>query len=73
MHHIIGALVIGAIGGGAAGTSGKRREIARKLIKGGLIAKRKVEAIGATAAAETKRLVEEARTELDQPGTELQN
>jgi hypothetical protein len=73
MHHIIGALVIGAIGAGAAGNSGKRREIARKLIKGGIVAKRKVEAIGATAAAETKRLVEEARTELDQPGTELQN
>jgi hypothetical protein len=69
MHHIIGALVIGAIGGGAAGNSERCRQIARKLIKGGIVAKRKVEAIG----VETKRLVEEARTELDQPGTELQN
>lgn len=73
MHHIIGALVIGAIGGGAAGNPGWRRGIALKLIKGGIAAKRKIEAAGTTAVAETQKLVEEARTELDHPPTEPQN
>jgi predicted methyltransferase MtxX (methanogen marker protein 4) len=73
MHHIIGALVVGAIGGGAAGDSGRRRSIAGKLIKGGIVAKRRIEAAGAAALSETKKLVEEARTELDQAEGEIQN
>jgi len=77
MHHVLGALLIGAIGGSIAGhpasNSERRRRIARKLIKGGIVAKRKLEAAGASAVAETKKLVEEARTDLDHPGTEPQN
>jgi hypothetical protein len=34
------------------------------------VAKRKIEIAGAAAMAQTRRLVEEARAELDQPGTE---
>jgi hypothetical protein len=73
MHHVIGALLIGAIGGSATGNFERRRRIARTLIKGGIIAKRRIEAAGASALAETKKLVEEARTDLDHPGTEPQN
>jgi stage V sporulation protein SpoVS len=35
------------------------------------MAKRKLQAVGATAIAETQKLVDEARAELDQPGTEM--
>jgi hypothetical protein len=73
MHHVIGALAIGAIGGRAAGNSEKRRRIVRGLIKGGITAKRKMEAAAFTAVAETKKLVEEARAELDHAGTEPRN
>ena len=55
MHHVIGALAIGAIGGRAAGNSEKRRRIVRGLIKGGITAKRKMEAAAFTALAETKK------------------
>jgi hypothetical protein len=54
MHHVIGALAIGAIGGRAAGNSEKRRRIVRGLIKGGITAKRKMEAAAFTAVAEKK-------------------
>jgi hypothetical protein len=73
MHHIIGALLIGTIGGGVAGNSDRRRRIARSLIKNGILAKRKLEAIGTATVAETKNLVEEARADLDRPETEPQN
>lgn len=69
MHHIIAPLLIGAFAGGVAGKSGRRRPIVRGLIKGGIAAKRKIQAAGSTAMAETRKLVDEARAELDQPGT----
>jgi len=71
MHHVIGALLIGAVTGGVAGNRDRRRPLVRRLVKGGIMAKRKVQAAGATAIAETQRLVEEARAELDQPETGL--
>jgi len=46
---VIGALAIGAIGGGAAGNTERRHRIARELIKGGIAAKRKMEAAASTA------------------------
>jgi len=73
MHHIIGALAIGAVGGRAAANPEKRRRIVRGLIKGGIAAKRRMEAAAFTAVAETKKLVEEARAELDRSGTEPRN
>jgi hypothetical protein len=45
----------------------------RGLVKGGIVAKRKIQAVGTTALTETKKLVEEARADLDQGGTEGQN
>ena len=71
MHHVIGALLIGAAAGGVAGNCGRRRPLVRRLVKGGIMAKRKLQAAGATAIAEAQRLVDEARAELDQSGTEL--
>jgi hypothetical protein len=71
MHHVIGTLLIGAVAGGVAGNRDKRRPLVRKLVKGGIVAKRKLQAVGATAIAETQKLVDEARAELDQTGTEM--
>jgi len=67
MHHVIGALVIGAVAGGVAGNSKRHRPLVRRLVKGGIMAKRKLQAAGAAAIAETQKLVDEARAELDQP------
>jgi hypothetical protein len=71
MHHVIGTLLIGAVAGGVAGNRDRRRPLVRRLVKGGIVAKRKLQAAGATAIAEAQRLVDEARAELDQSGTEL--
>jgi len=67
MHHVIGALLVGAVAGGVAGNRDRRRPLVRRLVKGGIMAKRKLQAAGATAIAETQRLVDEARAELDRP------
>jgi len=71
VHHMIGTLLIGAFAGGVAGSRVRRRPIVRSLIKGGIATKRKIQAVGSAAIAETRKLVDEARAELDQPGTEL--
>ena len=71
MHHVIGTLLFGAVAGGVAGNRDKRRPLVRRLVKGGIMAKRKLEAAGAAAIAETQKLVNEARAELDQAGTEM--
>jgi len=73
MHHVIGALAIGAIGGRAAGNAEKRRRMVGGLIKSGLAAKRKMDTAASMAIAETKKLVDEARAELDHSGTEPRN
>ena len=73
LHHMIAPLLIGAIAGGMAGDRKRRRPVVRSIVKGGIAAKRKLEAAGATVIAETRKLVEEARAELDQAGTELHN
>ena len=71
MHHVIGALLIGAVSGGVAGNRDRRRPLVRKLVKGGIVVKRKLQAAGETAIAETRKLVDEARADLDQSGTEM--
>lgn len=72
MHHVIGTLLIGAVAGGVAGNRDRRRPLVRKIVKGGIVAKRKLQAAGAAAIAETQRLVDEARAELDQAETGTQ-
>lgn len=68
MHHVLGALVIGALaGGGAIRRKAQLRKALLGAVKGGIIAKRKVQAVGAGAIAETQKLVDEARAELDRP------
>ena len=70
MHHVIGTLLIGAVAGGVAGNRDKRRPLVRKLVKGGIVVKRKLQTAGETAIAETRKLVDEARADLDRPGKE---
>jgi hypothetical protein len=72
MHHIIGFVAIGAVVGGISATKGKGkvRPVLRDLVKGGIVAKRKIDAYRAAALSETQKLVDEARAELDQPKTE---
>jgi len=71
MHHVIGTLLIGAVAGGVAGNRDKRRPLVRKLVKGGIVVKRRLQTAGETAIAETRKLVDEARADLDQAGTEM--
>jgi len=73
VHHMIGTLLIGAVAGGVAGNRDKRRPLVRRLVKGGIVAKRKLQAAGAMAIAETQKLVDEARAELDRPETEMRH
>jgi len=72
MHHVIGTLLIGAVAGGVAGNRDRRRTVVRRLVKGGIVTKRKIQAVSAAAIAETRKLVEEARADLDRPSTEPQ-
>ena len=71
MHCVIGALLIGAAAGGVVGDGGRRRPLARRLVKGGIVATRKLQAAGATVLAEAQKVVDEARAELDQPAMGL--
>jgi hypothetical protein len=73
MHHVIGTLFIGVAAGSMTGNRAKLRPIVRGLVKGGIVAKRKVQCVANTAIAETQKLVEEARADLDRPETEPQN
>jgi hypothetical protein len=73
MHHVIGALFIGLVAGGVTGNRAGLRPTARRLIKGGLVAKRKIESVATTAIAETHKLVDEARADLDRAETEPQS
>ena len=80
MHHIMGFVVIGAALGAITATQskgkakaevkGKVRPVLRSLVKGGLVAKRKIDSYRTAAVSEAQKLVEEARAELDQPPTE---
>jgi hypothetical protein len=71
MHHIIGFVVLGAALGGlsAPGNKGKVRPALRSLVKGGIVAQRKINAYRAAAFSEAQKLVDEARVELDHPRT----
>ena len=69
MHHVIGAVIIGSVAGGVTGNRSRLRPAVRRILKGGIVAQRKLKAIGSTAIAETQKLVEEARSELDQAET----
>jgi hypothetical protein len=71
MHHIIGFVLIGAALGGVSVTrrKGKVRPALRSLVKGGIVAQRKINAYRAAALSGAQKLVDEARVELDQPRT----
>lgn len=68
MHHLIGPIMIGALAGLVTGTGA--RQVLRGVIRGGIVAKRKLQAFGATTAEQARSLVDEAREDLDQPETE---
>jgi len=67
MHCVLGALLIGVVTGGVAGNSDRRRPLVRRLVKGGIVAKRKLQSAGATVIAEAQKVMDEARAELDHP------
>jgi hypothetical protein len=73
MHHVIGTLFIGMMAGGATGNRARLRPIARRVVKVGLVAKRKIESIAATTLEETQKLVDEARGDLDRTEMGPQN
>jgi hypothetical protein len=64
----LGALLIGAVAGKVAGDRDSRRPLVRQVVKGGMVAKRKLQAVGAATVTETQKLVAEARSELDRTG-----
>ena len=70
MHHLIGTFVVGAIAGALAGRGASLRPTVRRIVKGGIVAKRKMEAVTATVRTEVEKLVDEARADLNQTGTE---
>jgi hypothetical protein len=67
MHHLIGAIVVGAVASRLTSSGAGVRQGLRGVIKGGIVAKRKAQALGASLVAQTRGLVDEARAELDQP------
>jgi len=71
MHHLIGFAVFGAVLGGisASGSKNKVRPVVRNLVKGGIVAKRKIDVYRAAAVSEAQKLVDEARADLDKPRT----
>ena len=71
MHHIIGFAVIGAALGGISATRSKAkfRPALRSVVKGGIVAQRKLNAYRVAALSEAQKLVDEARAELDRPRT----
>jgi hypothetical protein len=70
MHHLLGALIVGGIAGGATSNRARLRRTLRGIVKQGIIAKHKVQVAGAALADEAQKIVSEARMELDQAGKE---
>ena len=74
MCEVVGALIVGAVAGAAAGAAATKpaglRPMVRGIVKRGLVMKRKVESASAAVAVEARKIIEEARLELDQTGTE---
>ena len=64
MLHVVGGLVVGAAAGAAA-TKVTWRRVLKGAIREGIRLGRNAQAFGANVVAETARLVDEARTELD--------
>jgi hypothetical protein len=72
MHHIAGYILIGTALGAvsATGRKNKGRPLLRRLVKGGIVAKRRIDNYRVAVVSEAQKLVEEARAELDHPATE---
>ena len=71
MCHVIGTLLICAVAGNLAGNNQRRRPILKSIVKGGIAAKRKIEAVSVKTVEETRRLADEARADLDASETEM--
>jgi hypothetical protein len=67
---ILGALILGTVAGGATSDPVRLRPALRKLVKSGIVAKRKIRAASTAVAKETRNLVNEAPAELDQASAE---
>jgi hypothetical protein len=71
---VLGTLIAGTVasgvGRGAVSDRARLRPALRGLVKTGILAKRKIEAAGTAVAQEAKKIVNEARQELEHAGTE---
>jgi hypothetical protein len=67
MHHLIGAMVVGAVTGVAS--RGGVRQGLRRLVRSGIVAKRKAQALGAAVVAQAHGIADEARADMDQQST----
>jgi hypothetical protein len=63
---VLGALIVGTVAGGAASDPARFRPALRRLVKSGIVAKRKIQSASTAVAQEAQKLVNEARLELDQ-------
>ena len=70
MHHLIGAVLVGVVAGGATGNRVRFRSGVRRLVQGGILAKRRIEALAASVREDAEKIVDEARADLDNRGTE---
>jgi hypothetical protein len=73
MHHLLGALIVGGIAGGATSNRPRLRRTLRGLVKSGIVAKHKIQLVSTSMVEEAQKLVNEARTELDREETEPQS
>jgi hypothetical protein len=64
MHHLIGTIAVGGLAGLATRTGA--RQGLRRLVRGGIVAKRKLQALGGTIVEQAQGLVDEARADLDE-------
>jgi hypothetical protein len=62
---VLGALIVGTVASGTVGDPARLRPALRRLVKSGIVAKRKIQAASTAVAQEGRKLVNEARLELD--------
>ena len=72
LHCLLGSLLAGGVAGAATDRK-RRRPFVRAIMKGGIAAGHKIETASAAVLAESRKLVDEARAELDGQETERRN
>jgi hypothetical protein len=70
LHCFFAPFLAGSVAAGVAVNPKRRRPLVRGIVKGGIAAKRRLETVSAGLVLQTRHLIDEARAELDRPGTE---